>query len=116
MYKRQIADAYERYVLPHARADELIAGGGGSYNQTLLRMLERRFAVHGIRVMTQENLGFSSDAKEAVAFALLADCCRRGCANVLPGVTGAWEAAVLGKLSLPPQRGAGTAFGCKSTE
>lgn len=39
-----------------------------------------------------------------------------GCANVLPGVTGAWEAAVLGKLSLPPQRGAGTAFGCKSTE
>ena len=111
-----IADAYERYVLPHARADELIAGGGGSYNQTLLRMLERRFAVHGIRVMTQENLGFSSDAKEAVAFALLADCCRRGCANVLPGVTGAWEAAVLGKLSLPPQRGAGTAFGCKSTE
>lgn len=111
-----IADAYERYVLPHTRADELIAGGGGSYNQTLLRMLERRFAAHGIRVMTQENLGFSSDAKEAVAFALLADCCRRGCANVLPGVTGAWEAAVLGKLSLPPQRGTGTAFGCKSTE
>ena len=49
-----IADAYERYVLPHTRADELIAGGGGSYNQTLLRMLERRFAAHGIRVMTQE--------------------------------------------------------------
>lgn len=99
-----IADAYERYVLPRVRAAELIAGGGGSYNKTLLRRLEQRFAPHGVRVRTQEDMGFSSDAKEAVAFAILADRCRLGCANVLPSVTGAREAAVMGKLSLPPER------------
>lgn len=97
-----IADAYERFVLPRSRADALIVGGGGSYNHTLLRMLERRFAPYGVRVETQEALGLSSDAKEAIAFAVLADCCRMGRTNVLPGVTGAREAAVLGKLSLPP--------------
>ena len=99
-----IADAYERYVLPQVRAAELIAGGGGNYNKTLLCRLEQRFAPHGVRVRTQEDMGFSSDAKEAVAFAILADHCRMGHANVLPSVTGAREAAVMGKLSLPPER------------
>ena len=96
-----IADAYERYVLGKHRATELIVGGGGSYNPTLLRMLGARFAPHGVRVSTQEALGFSSEAKEAVAFALMADCFARGEANALPSVTGAQVAAVMGKLSLP---------------
>ncbi|MBQ2833883.1 MAG: anhydro-N-acetylmuramic acid kinase [Clostridia bacterium] len=96
-----IADAYVRYVLPKYQASELIVGGGGSYNKTLMAMLEKRFAQHGVRVMTQEELGYNSDAKEAVAFALLADCCIRGEANTLPSVTGAKKAAVMGKVSLP---------------
>ena len=99
-----IADAYVRYVAPCCKADELIVGGGGGYNKTLLRMLEGYFMPMGVRVKTQEELGFSSDAKEAVAFALLADCCAAGRSNSLPAVTGASAAAVLGKLSLPPKR------------
>ena len=100
-----IADAYERYVLPRRRAGELVVGGGGSYNAALMGFLRERFAPWGIRVRTQEDLGWSSDAKEAVAFAILADCRARGKANVLPGVTGAVRAAVMGKLSLPSERG-----------
>ena len=99
-----IADAYMRYAEPCCKADELIVGGGGGYNKTLLRMLEGYFMPMGVRVKTQEELGFSSDAKEAVAFALLADCCAAGRSNSLPAVTGASAAAVLGKLSLPPKR------------
>ena len=96
-----IADAYERYVLPKYRASEIIVGGGGSYNATLLRFMKERFAPHGIAVRTQEDLGLSSDAKEAVAFALMADCCMRGRANTLPSVTGAEHPAVMGKISQP---------------
>lgn len=96
-----IADAYERYVLPRYRASELIVGGGGSYNPTLLSALSKRLAAHGVRVRTQEDLGLSSDAKEAVAFALMGDRFFSGAPNTLPSVTGAEHAAVMGKLSLP---------------
>ena len=96
-----IADAYERYVLPKYQASEIIVGGGGSYNATLLCFMKKRFAPHGVAVRTQEDLGLSSDAKEAVAFALMADCCMRGKANTLPSVTGAEHPAVMGKISQP---------------
>ena len=96
-----IADAYERYVLPKYHASELIVGGGGSYNRTLLSFLSRRFASYGVAVKTQEDLGENSDAKEAVAFALMADLCVRGRVNSLPGVTGAKKASVMGKISIP---------------
>lgn len=99
-----IADGYARYVLPKRQAAELVVGGGGSYNATLLGFLRARFAPYGVQVRTQEDLGWSSDAKEAVAFALMADCCVREKPNVLPSVTGARAAAIMGKISLPPVR------------
>ena len=99
-----IVDAYARYVLPKRQATELVVGGGGSYNATLLGFLRERFAPYGVKVRTQEDLGWSSDAKEAVAFAIMADCCVREKPNVLPSVTGARAAAIMGKISLPPVR------------
>lgn len=60
-----IADAYERYVLPKYKAAELLVGGGGSYNKTLMSRLAARFERFGVEVKTQEDLGYSSDAKEA---------------------------------------------------
>ena len=99
-----IVDAYARYVLPKRQATELVVGGGGSYNATLLGFLRERVAPYGVQVRTQEDLGWSSDAKEAVAFAIMADCCVREKPNVLPSVTGARAAAIMGKISLPPVR------------
>lgn len=96
-----IADAYRRFIRPVCRAGELIIGGGGSYNPTLMEFIRREFAPMGVRVLTQEELGLSSDAKEAVAFAVLADRAAMGRVNSLPAVTGARHGAVLGKLSLP---------------
>lgn len=97
-----ITDAYGRYVLPRRQATELVVGGGGSFNATLLGFLRERFAPYGVKALTQEDLGWSSDAKEAVAFAIMADRCVREKPNVLPSVTGARQAAIMGKISLPP--------------
>lgn len=96
-----IVDAYERYVLPKYRASQLIVGGGGSYNKTLMNFLAQRMEPHGVQVCIQEDLGFNSDAKEAIAFALLADHAVRGRPNTLPSVTGAKQEVIMGKISLP---------------
>ena len=98
-----IQDACERFALPVCAPTQLIVGGGGSYNRTLMRDLSKLLAPHGIAVRTQEDLGFNSDAKEAVAFALMADCCALCEANALPSVTGAAAPSIMGKISLPPK-------------
>lgn len=99
-----IADAYQRYIEPRYRASLLVVGGGGSYNAALVRFLREEFLPMGIKVCTQEDLGQNSDAKEAVAFALLADCTVGERPGNLPSVTGARGPAILGKISLPYKR------------
>lgn len=76
--------------------ERLIVGGGGSHNLTLLENL--RLALPGCRVMTGEEAGYSSDAKEAVAFAVLANETLFHQCNNAPAVTGA-APVVMGKLS-----------------
>ncbi|MBR2287371.1 MAG: anhydro-N-acetylmuramic acid kinase [Clostridia bacterium] len=83
--------------LCHPRPDILIVGGGGSRNPTLLRMLS---AYLPIPVVTNESLGYDSEAKEAVAFAMLASECIHGTCNNVPRVTGASHPVVMGKISL----------------
>lgn len=76
----------------------LVVGGGGSRNPTLLAFL--REALPGCRVQTQEDLGMSSDAKEAVAFALLANEALFGICNNAPSATGAEHGVVMGRINL----------------
>ncbi len=97
-----IGDAYGRFIHDKCKADTLIIGGGGSYNHTLIKYIAQEMTFYGVETLTQEEIGHNSDAKEAVAFAILADCTIFGKANVLPNVTGANQAAVMGKISLPP--------------
>ncbi|MCC3373279.1 anhydro-N-acetylmuramic acid kinase [Cohnella sp. REN36] len=94
-----IGDAYRRWIRDRHPAELLIVGGGGSYNPTLLGELRAEMEPMGVRVETQEQAGHHSDAKEAVAFALLADYAIDRRANNLPAVTGARRPAVLGKIS-----------------
>ena len=78
--------------------DVLIIGGGGSMNKTLVQAVAR--ALPECRVLTNEDLGYDSNAKEAVAFAVLAnEAIFAGCNNV-PTVTGAKNPVVMGKISL----------------
>ncbi len=77
--------------------DTLVVSGGGAYNATLLRFLKE---LGGFVVKTQEDLGFSSESKEAVAFALLANETLFGVPNNVPTATGAAKQVVLGKLTI----------------
>jgi anhydro-N-acetylmuramic acid kinase len=91
-----IADAY-RHFLPQM-PDEVILGGGGAKNPTLLTLLRK--ALDPIAVTTHEAVGIPDDAKEALAFAVLAYETLHGRAGNLPNCTGASRRAVLGKLTL----------------
>ncbi len=89
-----IADAYRRF-LP-CMPDEVIVGGGGANNPTLVAMLRQR--LHPARVTSHRDLGMSDDAKEAVAFAVLAYETLHGRPGNLPSCTGARRQVVLGKI------------------
>lgn len=99
-----IADSYERYIAPKHQAQQLLIGGGGSYNQTLLRDLRQLFAPYGVQVLTQEDVGSNSDAKEAVAFAVLAYHTMKRLPNNVTQVTGASRPVVMGKIAWPYQQ------------
>lgn len=80
---------------------EYVVSGGGSKNRTLMRMISDEIKPLGFRVMTSDDLGMPAEAKEAIAFALLAyQTWHREPGNV-PGATGAVRPAVLGKISYP---------------
>ena len=53
----------------------------------------------GVLVQRSDDVGWPSDSKEAVGFALLADAAVRGVPAGLPNVTGAGAALVLGSLA-----------------
>lgn len=84
------------HYLPQ-KPERLIVGGGGSYNKTLMGHLRRLLSQ--TEVMDNEALGFNSDAKEAVAFALLANETISGRWNNVPSATGAAHPVVMGKIS-----------------
>ena len=76
----------------------MLIAGGGAHNRTLMAELGRRLAPLSVRAFDE---GVSADAKEAVAFAVLAvQAIHAEPANVVQ-VTGAARPAVLGKICLP---------------
>jgi anhydro-N-acetylmuramic acid kinase len=78
---------------------EIILSGGGARNATLVGMLAELLAPLGIVVRFSDEFGLPSEAKEAVAFAMLAyETWNRRASNV-PSATGAKRGAVLGKIS-----------------
>ncbi|MGA2202023.1 MAG: anhydro-N-acetylmuramic acid kinase [Terriglobales bacterium] len=100
---RSIADAVTRFVLPRfgvpRRDHEMIVSGGGAKNPTLMAMLCNEIAPLGIDLHFSDEFGLPAEAKEAVAFALLAhETWHRRPSNV-PSATGAKRAAILGKIS-----------------
>ncbi len=95
-----IAESYRRFVFPTIEIDEVIVGGGGAYNSALLHYLQAELPDQ--RILTGEDLGFSSDAKEAIAFALLGYLTRKRLAGNVSRATGAREAVILGQICPNP--------------
>jgi anhydro-N-acetylmuramic acid kinase len=96
---RTIAGALARFVFPEEKIDRLIVSGGGAHNRLLLKCLPE--LLPRLTVELSDRYGLPVDAKEAIAFAILADRTLHGLPGNLPSVTGARRAVVLGKIVQP---------------
>jgi anhydro-N-acetylmuramic acid kinase len=100
-----IVDAYRRFVWGHVgqaapmEPVEFVVAGGGAKNDLLIRMLRGGLEPLKVKVRMMEELGVPAQAKEAVAFALLAWLSWNGLPGNVPSATGARSAVVLGKIS-----------------
>lgn len=92
-----VAQSYARF-LPTS-PDRVLLCGGGSRNPYLGQQMQRRLAP--IPVETTEALGVDADAKEAIAFAVLAYWRCLGIPGNLPTVTGCDRELLLGEIALP---------------
>jgi anhydro-N-acetylmuramic acid kinase len=96
---RSILFGLERFVCPVMPVDELLVSGGGWRNPAITRPL--REGLSGTRVRPTDDLGVRADAKEAIAFAVLAYESYHGRPGNLPSATGADRPVALGKVSHP---------------
>lgn len=94
---KSIADSYKKYILPRTSIDEMIISGGGAYNSYLVELIKKELV--GTRVLTQEDLGYSSDAKEAIAFAILGNETLNNSFSNIPSATGAKAKVILGNIT-----------------
>ena len=94
-----IADAVREFVLKKHAYKEFIVSGGGTNNPTLLAMLANLLAPLSLQIRLSDEFGIPSEAKEAVAFALLAYQTWNRKPSNIPAATGAKRLAILGKVS-----------------
>ncbi len=94
-----IADYIERFITGQNPIDILYVSGGGVHNQTIMQRLSERLSDTSVEPV--DNSGISADAKEAIAFAILANETLHGNAGNLPSATGASVRKVLGKFVCP---------------
>lgn len=92
-----IADSIRRF---RPFPDELIVSGGGTRNATLMSLL--RQSLGDLPISTTDDVGVPSEAKEAVAFALLGAATLDGVPGNVPSATGARRAVVLGSITPKP--------------
>lgn len=92
---QSIARAYAEF-LP-TPVDEVIVSGGGAQNPTLVKML--REMLSPARLLRSDDLGLGAEAKEAIAFAVLAHETWFGRASNVPAATGARHPVILGNIT-----------------
>ena len=94
-----IAYHYKKYLISEYGLKKCIIGGGGAYNSYLLELI--RNEIPEVTVMTQEEHGFSSEAKEALAFVILGNQTYHRSPSNVPSATGAKKSVILGQITYP---------------
>ena len=88
-----------QFVTAQNPIDTLYVSGGGVHNQKIMRRLGEILADTAVEPV--DNSGISADAKEAIAFAILANETLHGHSGNLPSATGASVQKILGKFVSP---------------
>jgi anhydro-N-acetylmuramic acid kinase len=94
-----IFDAYEKFVKPKVKLNQVLLSGGGVHNKYFLKRLKLLF--HPIEIISIQNLGIDPDFLEAICFAILANQTIEGKPVSFEKTTGARKPGVLGKICLP---------------
>lgn len=81
--------------------DCIIVNGGGSHNLYILRRMRE---ILGVEVVTGDDIGLSSDAKEAVAFVVLGYLTINNRPGNVPSATGAVKDVILGNITPRKER------------
>jgi anhydro-N-acetylmuramic acid kinase len=92
-----IASGIRNFVLPEMRVDEIFVSGGGTHNPTLMAAFTK--AMDPIPVRRTSEVGLDVDAKEAIAFAVMAYETKHSRPSNVPQATGAKRSVVLGKIT-----------------
>jgi anhydro-N-acetylmuramic acid kinase len=92
-----LADAIRRFA-PAGKL-EVIVAGGGVHNRTVMQRLKYYLKPSPVKITA--TFGIHPDAKEAIAFAVLAYRRLMGLPGSLPSATGARRAVPLGKSTIP---------------
>lgn len=77
---------------------EVIVSGGGAHNSTLMAMIQGLLP-NDIRLITSDEAGIHTDAKETLVFALLGYLGIQKTPNSLPEATGARKETIMGKIA-----------------
>jgi anhydro-N-acetylmuramic acid kinase len=96
---RTIARAINDFCAQGRGVDELIVGGGGAHNVTMMRMLADELP--DARILPSDDAGLATDAKEAICFAILANETLCEVPANVPSVTGASRRVICGSITLP---------------
>jgi anhydro-N-acetylmuramic acid kinase len=95
---RSIVHSIRKFVLRRGPFHDYIVSGGGTQNRTLMHMLAGEMSALGLKLKHTDAFGIPSQAKEALAFAVLAYQTWHQQPGNIPSATGAKRPAVLGKV------------------
>ncbi len=98
-----IARSYETFARAGMRGVEVdfIVSGGGAGNRTLMAMLAEKLEPLGCKLASSGDFGVPVEAKEAMAFALLAWQTWHHLPGNVPSATGANRPVILGQVTYP---------------
>ncbi len=95
---KTIAQSYERFIFPQTQISQVVIGGIGALNKTLMKFLKKYLPNH-IELKTFDEFGLSNIYKDSIIAALLGYCTYYGIPNNLPECTGASKRVVMGKFT-----------------
>ncbi len=93
---KSISDSYQKFILHSNKIAEVIISGGGAHNPVLFQYLKNY--LRDTKISKVDDFGVPSKAKEALAFAILANETICGNPANVPSATGARERVILGKI------------------